>query len=818
MNTPYQKRSVLLILSILFSLFPSATLFAAPITQEETAPNTQIQLPLIMGGQDNVPNGADEPFAALSEISDDGASIPADQLSGGIAASSNAVRAAGVLPTSLFDPDETGWASYRGYSSADFSALFNELKDDYMMLDIEVDEIGGDERVSAIWQRNTTNRGWAEWRNLTSSGFHDKWTELRDDGYRLIDQEAYTLNGKRRYAGVWVKNTENLSWASWRNMTSSEFSTKFHEMKDDYIMVDVEGYSTSDGLRYAMIWVENTEELSWYEWRNMSSESFSEKFEQYRGTHRILDVESYRHNGTQYYAVIWVENTNGRGWAEYRDMSKTGYRNRWYRMRDLGYRLVDFEIYPSSNGDRYAGVWRQNNDLRDWHLRTDVNEMVSDYFDDNDLVGLGVAIAQGGKIRYNRGFGYQDEDAGIWYSSRTLNRLASVAKLVSGVLTMHLNEQGDIDDIDDPTADYIPTLPAHHTHSLRQILANRSGIGHYAAYNVATNQYNTALAAAQTFWNTDSNNGMPGTQLVYNPGTACIYSTHGHTILGAALEGATGTSISNIIEDELSVPYGLPTLQVENRSDGDANRSQLYDEDNDEVGADNISWKVLGGGMESSAYDLMRFGMKMINGSIISEDSLNDLQQIPAPTNCTDPNWGSHNNYGLGLQAGTHKGETVLWKGGNQRGANTAIRIYPEKDIVIVVLANRNEDHSTGSLARDLGTLLLDNPPPVVLRPVIIPDLVFQPTPQPPFSRFDEFGIVTDLNRPTDESDEETEDVDSNEPTPDEQEPDNTTEGLERPSDEDQEIGNEDQGVDVEMPEEEQENQSETLFLPFINS
>lgn len=645
------------------------------------------------------------PVAAAPARQTDITSIPSMD-----GASGELVLAAGVLPSSVFDPNEIGWASIRGLSSNAFSDHFNEMKDDYMMIDIEVDEIDGEQRVSAIWQANPEDRGWAEWRNLTSDEFHTKWTELKNAGYRLVDQESYTLDSDRYYAGIWVENKENLAWASYRNQTTEEFSQRFQEFKNaGYIMVDVEGYPTSDGLRYSMIWVENVENLGWVEWRNLSSDEFAQKFDEYKANYRMVDVESYRHSGQQYYAGIWVENKNGRGWYEYRDMTEQQYRNRWYQLRDLGYRLIDFNIYPTAHGERYAGIWRQNSDRPDWPLRDEVDDLVQGHLDDFDVPGIGVAIAQGGEIQYMRGFGHQNVNNDVWYSARTLNRLASVGKTVAGVLTLHLLEQGDLTDLDANSTDLVPTMPEHHTHTIRQLLANRSGIGHYTNYDVPIQQYDTALAASQAFWNVDSNPGQAGVQLVYAPGGGCQYSTHAYTILGAVLEAATGQSISDLVENELSAPFNLSTLQAENRDDGDDNRATLYDEDNDEVAADDISWKVLGGGLEVSAYDLVRFGMMTIDGTIINADSLAELQQAPQPIPCTDPDWGNLSNYALGLQAGTEDGTPVLWKGGNQRGANTHLRIYPEKEIVIAVLANRNEGHSTGDVARAIGALLLDN-------------------------------------------------------------------------------------------------------------
>ena len=619
------------------------------------------------------------------------------------------VTAAGVLPSSLYDPDEIEWSSIRGLSSSAFSDHFNSMKDEYLMMDIEVDEIDGEQRVSAVWQRNTDNRAWAEHRNLNTDAFHAKWAELKAAGYRLVDQEAYTLGGQWYYAGIWVENKENLAWASYRNLTTEEFSQRFAEFRDaGYLMVDVEGYSTSSGLRYSMIWVKNTENLAWAEYRDLSSDGFAQKFEELKATHRMWDVESYRHNGVQYYAGIWVENKNGRGWAEYRDMTETGYRNRWYRMRDLGYRLIDFNIYPTADGERYAGIWRQNNDRPDWALREGVDNLAQSHLDTFNVPGLSVAIAKDGVIQYMRGFGFQEVDEGVWYSARTLNRLASVAKTVGAVLALRLWQDGVINDLDDASDTILGTLPAHHTHTVRQLLSNRAGIGHYPDYNVPIQQYNTALAASQAFWNTDSNPNVAGTQLLYTPGTDCVYSTHAHTILGAVLEAATGETITNLVEEQLSVPFGLTTLQTENRNDGDDNRSAVYNSANADVAADNISWKILGGGLESSAYDLLRFGMKTLDGTIINADTLTEMQLAPNPTNCNEPNWGNMGNYALGLQVGTQKGTTVLWKGGNQLGSNTHIRLYPDENMVIVVLANRNENHSTATLATQIGDLILD--------------------------------------------------------------------------------------------------------------
>ncbi|MEZ6119495.1 MAG: serine hydrolase [Pirellulaceae bacterium] len=596
----------------------------------------------------------------------------------------------------VLDPDSAGWASVRNYTSAQFAADFDARKDTQILVDIEVDEVNGQQRVSGVWQQNLDNRGWAEYRNLTSAEFSDRWQQLRDDGYRLIDQESYVLNNNRYYAGIWIENRENYAWASLRNLTSAEFSERFAEYKDDYVMVDVEAYTVGNSTRYAMAWVENVDKIGWAEYRNMTSAEFGDKFDELKDNYRMTDIESYQINGQQNYAGIWVENTNDRGWFEYRDMTSNDFSNRWNRLRDLGFRLIDTETYETNNGTRYAGIWRQNNDRHDWSLRSAVDQIAQNEMDAFNVPGMSVAIAQGGEIKYMRGFGDQNVANNVWYNSNTVNRLASVSKAIAGVLTMDLVEDGLLE-LNDLTRSHVPELPAFHSHTIEDLVSNRSGITPYnsAAFSSPSNtQFDNALDATDFFIDEP---------LLFSPGTGYNYSTHGYTVLGAAMEAATNQTVFDLFDSRIT-DLGYNSLRPEDRSVPNGNRSQLYSTSNNVLAADNISWKVLGGGLEASAQDLVRFGMDLLDGEIISQQSMNTMWTAP----------DGASNYALGWNTGTEQGTQVVAKNGAQAGANTYIRMYPEHDIVIVVLSNRQGGgHDTGDMGRAIGSLMLNNLLPV---------------------------------------------------------------------------------------------------------
>lgn len=607
-------------------------------------------------------------------------------------------RAAAGAPLSLFDQPSVGWLSVRNMTAAAHQGFFDQqAAAGNMMIDAERIELGGQLRVSSVWQRNTDGRAWVSRSNLTDAQFDAYWTEYADAGMRLIDQDAYPIDGAIRYAGIWIQNSEGLGWYSYQGQADADFAATFERLsKTGFMMVDVESYVAGGTRLYSSIWVENKAGLSWIERRDLTGDQYGSLFQEYADKgFRVIDIESYMlGNGAQRYAAIWVQNTSGRGWYAYRDMSARGFGNRWNRLRDEGYRLIDFEIYETSGGTRYAGVWRQNTDRPNWAFRGQIDALAESYAAANDPAGMAVAVAVDGKLVYLRGFGHADIAEDKWFHSGTVARVASGCKAVTGVLALELEEQGLID-LDDATRSHAPALPAFHTHTLRQLLSNRAGVRHYLSGSDPTKNVDTQYA-----WQTTAAGLFAADPLRFAPGTDYGYSTHGYTLLGAALEGALGDPAAQILRERLAEPYGLDTLRAEDRAQPNPNRATLYQGTGDgpeEVEPDNISWKLLGGGCELSTADYARLGAKLTTGSILTQASLDALWTRP----------DSQANYALGWDTGTDLGERVVAKSGAQTGAASYIRVYPDRDIVIAILSNQR-GHTPRNLAVQIGQLLLN--------------------------------------------------------------------------------------------------------------
>lgn len=627
------------------------------------------------------------------------------------------------------DPDEVAWRSKRNQTDAEYRADFAQQTNN-VLIDIEVLEMNGEARYSSVWQRNLDNRRWASLRDRTLAQFASDVQNYKNDGLILIDQEIYVLNGQVRVSGAWIQNKENLRSDYYINEPFAEHSRQFVALRDSGMMpISFDVRSTSDGLRYSAAWIENQDELLWEISRDRTLDQYLSDVERLNVTHRPLSVSIYEHNGQQYYSVLWIENRNGRQWKVRRGADAKGFGDVWAIYRDEGYRLIHQEVYSTTDGYRYAGVWRQNSIRVVWDLKDTIDTQITNFIANNNLApGVSVGIAISNQLVYLKGYGFADTFDEKIATSRTIYRLASVSKAVAGTMLVDMVEDGTVA-LTDTLRTYTPTILARHrNHTLQDLASHRSEVRHYRApFSTdptwfVTRTYATAAEASGLFINDAL---MTGT---------INYSSHAFTLLGVGLEGATGQNVRQIFTQRVTDRYNLPTLRPENRAVYDVDRATIYsitlDSNNrrvdTEVTPDDISWKTLGGGLESSTYDLTRFGMKLLNGEMVNNASLNTLFTPPDNSDA-----GFTRRYAIGWDVPSWQPQpttppcqtnflaicrtSLVSRRGSQLGARSAINLYRNPNMVIVVLSNRDDWGSPSTptivpgLANALGVTILNN-------------------------------------------------------------------------------------------------------------
>ena len=342
-----------------------------------------------------------------------------------------------------------------------------------------------------------------------------------------------------------------------------------------------------------------------------------------------------------------------------------------------------------------------------WQLTGPTDQLIQTHRSKFSIPGISVAIAQRGKLVYSQGFGYRDQERQLAATPQTRYRLASISKSVTSVLAMILVERGTLD-LNQNLHHYIPKYPrAGRAIKLTHLLSHQSGIRHYQAGDPNSRKY-TYCRDAMKFFQNDA--------LKFQPGERYSYSTHAYTVLGAALETAAKKSFRQLVIDEITIKHKLPTLRPEDRSQADPWRATLYENvapKSDTAGAkpdiknvpakpDNISWKCPGGGLEATAPDLCRFGMKLLDGSLLRKASTKQLWTARKLNN------GKTTQYGLGWRIDSSDNHRYVAHSGSQLGARSYLRIYPEKEIVVVILSNCRS-HQPQDLGEALSKLILGN-------------------------------------------------------------------------------------------------------------
>ena len=250
-------------------------------------------------------------------------------------------------------------------------------------------------------------------------------------------------------------------------------------------------------------------------------------------------------------------------------------------------------------------------------------------------------------------------------------------------------EREGFDDDGNPVGEMgvVATLPSHHTHRVIDLFSHLACIPHYAGSpEVAVRHYPRAAHVLEQLWGTGLLSGC-------TVGTSTRYSTHAYTYAAAVLEAATGKSSADLVREEIAGPLGLKLraqygepIPVE-----DGERATQYDINYQPVPMEDNSWKVLGGGMESTAVDLVRFGWAVLQGEVVSPASRDTLLWSSVAPGAT---------FGVGWRLRSSRLGAVAEHDGAERrnGARTYLGVYRDAGVVVAIMANRKQEHSDVTL------------------------------------------------------------------------------------------------------------------------
>jgi CubicO group peptidase (beta-lactamase class C family) len=298
------------------------------------------------------------------------------------------------------------------------------------------------------------------------------------------------------------------------------------------------------------------------------------------------------------------------------------------------------------------------------------------------IPGLAVGFFKGG-CTWAAAFGTSDLENRVPATLDSAYRYASVQKSMTAVAVLQLAEAGRID-LDAEVQTYVPYFPRKKWPvTVRQLLGHLGGIPHYV--NKDAEQHITvhkttreAVAIFEAF------------DLVAEPGTRYSYSSYGYNLLGAAIEGASGTPYADYMRDHVWRPLAMESVRLDDPQaliphrvrgyrlvDGEVRNSEFID----------VSSRFAAGGARGTVPDLLRFVQGVQLGKLLSPAS---LELVYRPMRTRD---GQPVPYSAGWQVPPFKnrGRTVANDGG-QPETRTFILNVPDRGFGLAFAMNLEAD------------------------------------------------------------------------------------------------------------------------------
>jgi serine beta-lactamase-like protein LACTB, mitochondrial len=305
-----------------------------------------------------------------------------------------------------------------------------------------------------------------------------------------------------------------------------------------------------------------------------------------------------------------------------------------------------------------------------------LERQISEAMHAQQIPGLSVALMRADRMLYSKAFGSADLENAVPVTTETLFRTASIAKPITAVATMTLVESGKLD-LDAPVQRYCGAFPPKQWPiTTRELLSHSSGIRHYNPEEGGHEytQHYRFMADGFAIFAKDP--------LLFQPGTGFQYSTYGYTVVGCAVEGASGKPFRDYVAEHVLTPAGMTHTFVDDVFEIVPHRARGYQSIGGQLKNAYLmdsSYKIPGGGYVSSSEDLVRFASALLEGKLVKA-ATRQLMWTPVMA-------GS--DYGLGFSS--REGGRFISHTGGQTGTSTILLMLPQLQAALAVMANMSD-------------------------------------------------------------------------------------------------------------------------------
>ena len=296
--------------------------------------------------------------------------------------------------------------------------------------------------------------------------------------------------------------------------------------------------------------------------------------------------------------------------------------------------------------------------------------------------GCALAVARGGKIIYEKGYGLANIEQNVSITPQSVFDIGSTSKQFTAASVLLLEKQGKLS-LNDHIRKYLPEIPDYgHKITILHLLNHTSGLRDYLTLfelagintdSVTTDEDALAIIANQKALN-------------FEPGSEWLYSNSGFFLLSVIVKRVSGKTLTEFAAENIFAPLEMKhTIYRDSHTLLVPNRALAYDAKEKEVGYSiNVSYfeQTGDGAVHTSVEDLLKWDENFYSGKVGGKEFLGELQE-PGKLNSGKPL-----TYAKGLMVEKYRGLPIVEHGGSWGGYRAQLLRFPEQHFSVVCLCN----------------------------------------------------------------------------------------------------------------------------------
>jgi len=342
-----------------------------------------------------------------------------------------------------------------------------------------------------------------------------------------------------------------------------------------------------------------------------------------------------------------------------------------------------------------------------------IDKLISEHFVTDTVPGFALLAMKNGEVIYEKTMGLTNIKTKDKFTPNSCVRLASITKHMTALSVLILAERKLIDLDTSLTVYFDEFPPLYDSITPRMLIYHTSGILDYQSqsHNFPPDKLERLFSGEEQLSEKDIVNLVAQTDSTYfNPGTEFRYSNTGYILLAEIVKRISGKSFPEFMKQNIYEPLEMDSTFVYTLDANIPNRAVGHSKNEKGwvITDQNYSSGLMGdGGVYSTLNDLKKWYLFLTKRKqlfINNETFVTYLSEgfwgngskliLPKPENLdttdTKPLLLPY-SYGYGLEFANYNNKQFIFHGGASIGFRNMMLFYPEEEIFVVLLTNRNE-------------------------------------------------------------------------------------------------------------------------------